>query len=140
MIDGILIARITVVTLLITAASIGIFFVELGSGSSFAIAQTSAVTVLVLGQVAYLFNSRFLRVSSFSLRALRGNPVVWVSVGILLLLQLAFTYVPAMQEWFHTAPLTWREWGIALSLAVAIFLIVEVEKAIARAARRRRKP
>ncbi|WP_447647629.1 cation-translocating P-type ATPase [Microbacterium forte] len=140
MIDGILIARITVVTLLITAASIGIFFVELGSGSSFAIAQTSAVTVLVLGQVAYLFNSRFLRVSSFSLRALRGNPVVWVSVGILLLLQLAFTYVPAMQEWFHTAPLRWREWGIALSLAVAIFLIVEVEKAIARAARKRRKP
>lgn len=139
MIDGILIARITVVTLLIATASIGIFFLELRSGSSLAVAQTSAVTVLVLGQVAYLFNSRFLHVSSLSIRALRGNPVIWASIGALLVLQIAFTYLPVMQEWFHTAPLSWREWGIALSLAAGIFLIVEAEKWVARVAREFRR-
>lgn len=135
MIDNLLIARITVVALIIAAASTGIFFLELGSGSSFAVAQTSAVTVLVLGQVAYLFNSRFLHVSSLSIRALRGNPVIWAAIGALLVLQLAFTYLPAMQGWFHTAPLSWREWGAALCLAAGIFLIVEAEKWVARVAR-----
>jgi magnesium-transporting ATPase (P-type) len=124
---------------LIAAASIGIWFIELRSGSSLSVAQTSAVTVLVLGQVAYLFNSRFLHVSSLSIRALQRNPVIWASIGALLVLQLAFTYLPVMQEWFHTAPLSWREWGIALSLAAGIFLIVEAEKWVARVAREFRR-
>lgn len=131
-IDGILVARVCVATLLIAAASIGVFFAEQASGASFAAAQTSAVTVLVLGQVAYLFNSRFLRTSSLSLRALRGNPVVWLSIAVLLILQLAFTYLPFMQEWFHTAPLGRREWGIALALALGVFVAVEAEKWLAR--------
>lgn len=131
-IDRVLVARVCVAALLIAAASIGVFFAEEASGASFAAAQTSAVTVLVLGQVAYLFNSRFLRTSSLSLRALRGNPVVWLSIGVLLVLQLAFTYLPFMREWFHTAPLGWREWGIALALALGIFLVVEAEKWLAR--------
>lgn len=130
-IDTILLPRVAWATLMISAAAIGIYFAEDAAGATLAEAQTSAVTMLVLGQVAYLFNSRFLRSTSLSVRALRGNVAVWWSIGVLAALQLIFTYVPVMQEWFHTAPLSWREWGIALALALAIFLAIETEKLLA---------
>lgn len=137
-IDRILLPRMILVTLLITAASIGIFFVELNAGDDFATAQSSAVTMLVLGQATYLFNCRFLRSTGLSLRVLIGNRVIWISIGILLVLQLIFIYAPFMQGWFETAPLGLAEWGLALGLAVAIFVIVEIEKAVVGVIERRR--
>ncbi|PWC06458.1 cation-translocating P-type ATPase [Mycetocola zhujimingii] len=137
-IDRILLPRIILVSVLITAATIGIFFFVLNTGSSFAVAQTSAVTMLVLGQATYLFNCRFLRSTSVTPRVLVGNRVVWYSIGILFAIQLTFIYAPFMQAWFDTVPLGPREWGIALGFGVAIFLIVEVEKAIVGGVERRR--
>src|SRR3546814_44355 len=137
-IDRVLLPRIVWVTLLIAAASIGVYFFERNTGASFAVAQTSAVTMLVFGQVAYLFNSRFLRSSGFTWRVLTGNPIVWYSIGALLALQLLFTYTPFMQSWFHTAPLGPEELLRVAALSVAIFIAVEVEKAFAiRSAARR---
>jgi magnesium-transporting ATPase (P-type) len=140
-IDAILLPRVAWATALITAAAIWIFFMEQAADATLAEARTSAVTMLVLGQVAYLFNSRFLRTSSLSLAALRGNVAVWWSVGVLLALQLLFTYLPVMQEWFHTASISWREWAIAIGLSIAIFLAIEAEKLlVARVERSRSRP
>ncbi|WP_051008070.1 cation-translocating P-type ATPase [Microbacterium yannicii] len=127
-IDVVLLPRVVWATLLITAATIGIYFAEAAAGATLDAARTSAVTMLVLGQVAYLFNSRFLRSSSLTVRALRGNPALWWSVGVLVALQLLFIYAPPMQTLFHTAPLAGREWGIAMALALTIFLLLEAEK------------
>jgi magnesium-transporting ATPase (P-type) len=59
--------------------------------------------------------------------------VVWIAVGVLMLLQLLFVYAPFMHLWFHTAPLTLRDWLLPLGAGIGIFLLVEVEKALARA-------
>lgn len=122
--------RIIWVTALITAATIGVFFLEVSLGASSSEAQTTAVTMLALGQLAFLFNCRFLRSSGLRWSVLTGNKAVYVSGGILLLLQLVFVYAPFMHPWFHSAPLGAREWGYTIAIAVLVFLLTEASKAI----------
>ncbi|TQO20695.1 potassium/sodium efflux P-type ATPase [Rhodoglobus vestalii] len=132
-----LLARVVLVSTLISGATIAVYFFELANSASFAQAQTSAVTMLALGQLAYLFNARFLRSTSLRFTVLTGNRMVWISVGALLLLQLLFVYTPIMNTWFHSTPIGLREWGIVLGLSAAIFLLVEVGKTVERAVARR---
>jgi magnesium-transporting ATPase (P-type) len=91
-----------------------------------------AVTMLALGQVAYLFNARSLRESSIRADMLTGNPAVWVSIALMLALQLLFVYAPFMNSWFGSAPLPIEGWLIPLALSVLIFLLVEAGKAVFR--------
>ena len=131
------VGRIIWVALLISGATIAVFFLELAAGSTLAKAQTTAVTMLTLSQVAFLFNSRFLQASSLKFAVFRGNPAIWISTGALLILQLAFVYAPFMNVWFRSAPIGLREWGYTLGLSAAIFLLIELGKAIERALARR---
>ncbi|MFB2580474.1 cation-translocating P-type ATPase [Herbiconiux sp. P15] len=128
------VGRIVWVTALITAATIGVFFFETGIGSSEAEAQTTAVTMLVLGQLAFLFSCRFLRASSLRLAVLSGNRAIYISTGLLLVLQLVFVYAPFMHPWFHSAPLGVREWGYTVAIAALIFVLAEAAKAVERRA------
>ncbi|MHA7221705.1 HAD-IC family P-type ATPase [Arthrobacter sp. RHLT1-20] len=125
--------RIVWVAVLISGATTAVFFIERAAGASLATAQTTAVTMLALSQLAYLFNSRFVHASSLNVAVLRGNPVIWICAGALLALQLAFVYAPFMNLWFHSAPIGLREWSYTLGLSVAIFLLIETGKAIERA-------
>lgn len=136
-IDTVLLPRIVWVTLLIAAASTGVFFAQLNAGASLELARTTAVTMLVAGQVVYLLNTRFLRSTGFTWRVLMGNPVIWYCIGVLAVLQALFTYAPFMQTLFHTAPLGWTEWASVLVLSAGLFIAVEVEKAFAIAYERR---
>ena len=78
--------------------------------------------------------------TSFSERreTLTGNPVVLVVVGILAVLQALFTYAPAMQQIFRTRPLDAASWAVLFALGVAVFVAVELEKAVLRHQRIRR--
>ena len=121
--------RIAYVSLLMTLITLVAFEWELTRGSSVEVARTTAVNVLVVGELLYLFNVRHFTRSALNVEAFTGNRVaVWVS-GILVVLQLAFTYLPVMQQVFHTAPLGWASWAVIVGLGVAKFLAVEAEKA-----------
>nr|WP_295391672.1 HAD-IC family P-type ATPase [uncultured Thiodictyon sp.] len=124
--------RIALVSVLIGAATTAVFLFEEGRGYSVAAAQTMAVNTLAFGQLFFLFNSRFLHASSLPLRLWFTNRVVWLAVGVLVLLQLLFVYAPFLNRWFHTAPLGPRDWLLPVGIGVAIFLVVEFEKAVAR--------
>ncbi len=130
--------HVVVVSLLIGGATLAVFFIERARGTDYAVAQTAAVTMLALGQLAYLFNCRFLGESSLTLRVLRGNRVVWYATGALVLLQVLFTYVPFMNAWFDSAPIGLREWSLTLGFALLVFLLVEAMKAVTRLAAARR--
>ncbi|WP_231554576.1 cation-translocating P-type ATPase [Arthrobacter sp. L77] len=132
------VGRIVWVTALITAATIGVFFFEVNGGSSTAEAQTTAVTMLVLGQLAFLFNCRFLTASSLRPAVLRGNRAIYISGALLLALQLVFVYGPFMHPWFHSAPIGVREWAYTTAVALLIFLLTEAGKMVERRAARRR--
>jgi magnesium-transporting ATPase (P-type) len=124
--------RIALVAALIASAAMGVFYYEYNRGVSLAQAQTTAVTMLALGQLAYLLNCRFLDRSSLTPAVLRGNRAVWWSAGVLIVLQLLFCYLPVAHTWFASAPIGLREWLIIGALAVAIFLLTEVVKLVTR--------
>ncbi|HEY0216275.1 MAG TPA: HAD-IC family P-type ATPase [Cellulomonas sp.] len=130
--------HVVVASVLIGGATLAVFQIERSRGTSTDVAQTTAVTMLALGQLAYLFNCRFLGESSLTPRVLRGNRVVWIAAAALLALQLVFTYVPFMHSWFDSAPIGPREWALTLGLAIVVFLLVEAMKAVTRARDARR--
>ncbi|MBR7631454.1 cation-transporting P-type ATPase [Aeromonas popoffii] len=124
--------RVAIVSTLIGVLTMSLFAFELASGSSDAIAKTMALNALVLAQTFYLFNSRYIEVSSLSLSRLLSNKVAWLMVGTLLLLQLAYVYLPMMNRWFGSTPLSMTQWGICILFGFIVFLIVELEKYIFR--------
>lgn len=121
--------RVTWISLFIGTATIVTYFLMRESAVDEPVARTTAVAVLVIAQIFVLFNSRFLHLSSLHPRALSGNRVVWISAGALFLLQMLFTYVPFMNDWFGSTPLGIGEWAVALAAGALIFLLVEVQKA-----------
>ncbi len=123
---------VLLVSLLIGGATLGVFYGVGATGVDVAYARTEAVAMLALGQLAYLFNCRFLSRSSLTLDVLRGNPAVWWSVGALLALQLIYTYVPFMNDLFGSRPLAIWSWGPPIVLSIVIFLAVEALKAVRR--------
>ena len=128
--SGYFLWRITFVSLLIGSATLGVFLYEQQQGLPLPLAHTLAVNTLVITQAFYLFNSRFLQESS--LRAGTGftNPVVWLTVAVLAVLQLIFVYTPFMHTAFHSAPLEARHWIVPLATGLAVFLAIEAEKAL----------
>ena len=124
--------RIAFVSVLIGGATLIVFRFEEHRGYSIEMAQTMAVNTLVLGQVFYLFNSRFIRESSLRLDLLFTNRVVWIAIGVLAVLQMMFVYVPFLNLWFHSAPISARAWFLPIGIGVLIFLAVEAEKAAVR--------
>jgi len=65
---------------------------------------------------------------------------VFVSIAVLIVFQMLFTYTPAMQTWFGVAPMTLTHWGFVLLAGAVVFVVVELEKwwTRARAGRRMR--
>ncbi|BDZ60752.1 hypothetical protein GCM10025873_05430 [Demequina sediminis] len=130
--------HVVIASLIIGGATLAVSFIVRGWGVSAETAQTTTVTILVLGQLAYLFNSRFLSRSSLTLGVLRGNRALWVAAGSFLAFQLLFTYAPFMHVAFQSTPIGLREWGLAAAFAVVVFLAVEAMKAVTRARHRAR--
>lgn len=130
--------HVVIASLIIGGATLAVSFIVRGWGVSAETAQTTTVTILVLGQLAYLFNSRFLSRSSLTLGVLRGNRALWVAAGSFLAFQLLFTYAPFMHVAFQSTPIGLREWGLAVAFAVVVFLAVEAMKAVTRARHRAR--
>ncbi|WP_082092069.1 cation-translocating P-type ATPase [Demequina pelophila] len=116
-------------SLIIGGATLVVHFMEQSAGTPEAEARTAVVTMLVLGQIVYLFNSRFLSTSSLTWAVLRGNRVIWIAVGSLMALQLLFTYAPFMNAALGSAPIGLREWGICAAYSAGVFLLVEAMKA-----------
>jgi magnesium-transporting ATPase (P-type) len=127
-----LLTRIGYVSVIVAAACIGLFMLEIAEGVSPERARTIAVNALVMAEAFYLFNCRAIWRSSAGLHAFRGNRAVLVAIGILLVLQFAFIYTPPMQLWFGTAPITAMDWLWCVLVGAAVFTVVEVEKAVGR--------
>ena len=128
--------RVALVSLLLLAGVLGLFLWEMGRSGEVAAARAAAVNALVMGEIVYLFNSRRLADSALNLDALLGNRVALVAVGVLVLLQLAFTYLTPMQTLFGTGALDAPAWGLVCAFGVAMFFVIEIEKAVTRALRR----
>jgi magnesium-transporting ATPase (P-type) len=104
------------------------FFWMKAQGASDQMARTAAVNAITLGQVFYLFNSRYLIDSSLSVHAHTGNRYLWYGIAGVAVLQLLFTYAPPLQAIFNTDALPLPAWLWLIGGACLLFLTVEVEK------------
>ena len=126
-----LVGRILLVSALLLAGSFSLFEWELGRGASDAEARTVAVNVFVMVEVFYLFNCRSLERSLLHI-GLLSNPWALVGVGVTVVLQLGFTYVPLMQSLFHSAAIGPEAWLRILAVGFIAWLVVGTEKWVRR--------
>jgi magnesium-transporting ATPase (P-type) len=102
-------------------------------------AHTVALNALVIGQVFYLLNSRYLLDSSLSLTAHKGNKYLPLGIGAVVILQLLFTYTRPFQVIFGTEAIPLRIWPWLFAGGLVFFLVVEVEKLVIRSSSSLRK-
>ncbi|NBC46806.1 MAG: HAD-IC family P-type ATPase [Gammaproteobacteria bacterium] len=129
--------RIAYVSLILMAGTFGLFLWEQYRGASIEQARTVAVNTLIMFEIFYLFNSRYMTASVLNRAGLLGNRYVLYAVGLLLLFQLAFTYLPPMQALFGTAAIEAGIWLRIVLVAASVLFIVELEKALSRRWRQR---
>ena len=122
--------RIVYVSLILCAGTFGLFVWMKTAGMPEEFARTVAVNTLVMFEVFYLLNSRFLLRPVASLSALTGNRSVLVAIGLVIVFQLFFTYFPPLQFLFGSAAIGAAQWGIIVLVASSVFFLVEIEKAV----------
>jgi len=126
--SGFLVWRIVFVSLLMIGGGFALYFWETLQGSSVELSRTVVVNVLVMCGIVYLFNCRYVVASACSREGLLGNRYVLLAVGLLLILQLLFTYWPVMQQLFGTAGLNAATWGRIVAFSLFLFVAIECEK------------
>jgi magnesium-transporting ATPase (P-type) len=124
--------RIVFVSLLFMAVSLGIFFWTMGQGRDIAVARTMVVNTLVVLEIFYLFNVRYLHMTSFTLTGVKGTGPVLMALAVVVAGQLAFTYLPVMQAIFGSRPLSLLDGIIILAVGALSLVLLEIEKYLLR--------
>lgn len=127
-----LVWRVAFVSFILMGGTFGLFLWEMEQGVSIEHARTVAVNTLVMFEVFYLFNSRYITASVFNWAGLTGNRYVLIAIALLLIFQLAFTYLPPMQTLFGTTAIDSYMWLRILVVSSSVLFLVELEKAVLR--------
>ncbi|MES3008675.1 MAG: HAD-IC family P-type ATPase [Pseudomonadota bacterium] len=93
-------------------------------------ARTVAVNTMVMIEAFYLLSSRFFAQTIFHRDILKGIGPVLISIGLVILGQLLFTYLPLSQRIFAVSALTLQDWGLVLLAASVVLMVVEADKAL----------
>lgn len=129
LLSGYFIWRILFVSLLIGGGTLLMNIELLNEGISEQIVKTITLQTIVITQMFHLFNSR--SINKFAInKDFFNNKAVFVVCGILVVLQLAITYIPFMNNVFGTYPLEAHYWLYPFVMGVIVFIVVEIEKAI----------
>jgi magnesium-transporting ATPase (P-type) len=120
--------RILLVAMVMVAGTFGLYVWEREAGASVETARTVAVNTLVVLEVFYLWNSRYMLAPVLNRDGLFGNRYVLWAIGLVLLFQLLFTYTPPMQYLFRTEPLEAAAWLRIFVVGASVLFIVEFEK------------
>ena len=133
LLSGFLLWRIPFVAVLLWAGTFGHFvWMEEVVGVSDEVARTVAINTIVAGQAFYLLNLRLIyRPVLVGWEVFRSR-AMWLAVGLLVILQLAFTYLPVMNTLFGTAPIGADDWARILLFGLTLFLVMECEKLVLR--------
>jgi Ca2+-transporting ATPase len=121
--------RILIAGTLILVGAFGLYEWELSRGASVAAARTVAVNAVVVIEIFYLFNCRSLTQSVFRV-GIFSNRWVVVGIGVMVLLQMLFTYLPVMNRFLLSAPIDLAAWGRIFLAGFVAYLVVEIEKGL----------
>ena len=104
--------------------------------------MTMAFLTLSMAELFHAYNTRSMHRSVFSMKS--HNKLLWVAMISSLLLTTAVIFVPGVNRFFHftdeagNAVISFTEYVIALALAFSIIPIVELQKLIVRACKRKK--
>ncbi len=129
--------RVLVVSTLFAAGIYGQFALATAQGMEVDTARTMAINTLVAMEVFYLFSIRYRHASTLTLAGVRGTPAVWIAVGVVVVLQAAFTYLPPMQALFATTALSPLQLAQCAAAGVLVLVVLELDKLAARARKAR---
>jgi Ca2+-transporting ATPase len=129
--------RTILVALIITLTGIGLFLKEFSIAIDVGVmgtdalmeAQTMAVTSIVFLQIFYMLNCRSLRESIFNIGVI-SNPTVFLGIGILLVLQLSYVYLPFMNQLFGSSALSLQSWVESALCGAIVLPVITIEKII----------
>ncbi len=123
-----LVWRIAFVSVILMSGTFWLFLWEMGQGGSIEHARTVAVNTLVMFEIFYLFNSRYITEPVFNRAGLTGNRYVLIAIGVLIIFQLGFTYLAPMQSLFGTTAIDINIWLRILLVSSSVLFLVELEK------------
>jgi magnesium-transporting ATPase (P-type) len=124
--------RIVFVSALFTAGALAVFFYAVDRGLGVEVARTMVVNVIVVFEIFYLFNVRYLHMTSITFRGALGTPPVLIALVVVIAAQFAFTYAPVMQELFETRPIAIVDGLVLVAAGALLMFILEAEKIVLR--------
>jgi magnesium-transporting ATPase (P-type) len=124
--------RIVYVSIILLVGTFGLFLWERDQGASIELARTVAVNTLVMFEIFYLFNSRYITANVLNPNGLLGNPYALIAIALLIVFQLLFTYLGPMQTLFGTTGIDIMTWLRITLVASSVLFLVEMEKAAIR--------
>jgi magnesium-transporting ATPase (P-type) len=130
--SGFLLWRVVIVSVLFAIGSFGIFAWAKDNGDTTEYARTLVVNAVVVMEIFYLFSVRYMRMTSLTWQGALGTRSVLIGVGSIVLLQLAFTYLPPMQALFETRSVAFLDGVIVVACGIILFVILEIEKRMTR--------
>ncbi|SDC56727.1 Ca2+-transporting ATPase [Sanguibacter gelidistatuariae] len=130
------IGRILLSAGVMAAGTLGILALAPGTEPTAGLATeagTLAFTTFVLFQVFNLLNVRSRETTVFSRRTFT-NRSLWISLGVILVLQVAVVQVPVLQGLFTTTVLDAAQWATAVAVASSVLWVEEARKVVSRTA------
>jgi len=124
--------RIAFVSVILLAGTFGLFVWEIEQGASIERARTIAVNTLIFFEIFYLFNARYITAPVLNWHGLLGNRYVLIAIAVLVIFQIGFTYLGALQTLFGTTAIGWMDWGLIILVASSVLFLVEIEKTLVR--------
>jgi magnesium-transporting ATPase (P-type) len=124
--------RVVLVSVLFFAACQGIFMYSLQGGDDLETARTMVVNTLVVLEIFYLFNVRYLNMTSMTMHDALGTPAVLYAIIAVVIAQVTLTYAPFMHDWFQTRPLGLADGVLIITTGCALMLLLEGEKVLLR--------
>jgi magnesium-transporting ATPase (P-type) len=120
--------RVIFVSLLFSGIVLAVFFWALAQGRDLETARTLVVNTVVVLEIFYLFNVRYLHMTAFTLTGVKGTGPVLAAIATVVLAQLAFTYLPLMNTIFGSRPLSLADGLLVVAIGVGAFTVLEIEK------------
>ena len=119
--------QMLVVGIYMLVASYGMFNYALSLGHSVEYARTVAVNIFVFVELFYLFNCKELQNSVFKTKIF-NNHYLLLGVGLMALVQVAFTHAPFMNNIFKSEALEFGTWVEIIVISFSVMFVVEIKR------------
>lgn len=128
LLSGDLIWHIVLVAALFLAGVFGIYLYAVEQGYSIDLARTIAMNTLVIMEIFHLLFIRNMYSPKLGWKRMRGTRVLWLAIVLVVVGQIAITYLPPMQGVFETESIPLRDALLILAVGVVLFVFIELEK------------